>query len=529
MPDKKTLKASAASRQRTASSGRNRNVNKAEDASPAAPKERDRGPTKDASGLRVRVRMYRQGLGDCFLVSLLGIPEHSDFHMMIDCGVILGTTDAAEKMKRVVGDIAATTSGRVNVLVVTHEHYDHVAGFVLAEDLFASPGAAAAPGALSVGEVWFAWTEDPRDPLGQRLRDERKKRLDALAGLAARVEGLSGEDRAAMGINVGDGVAMPGVASALNFFGVSAGGAGTGATARAMQNAAALVPWHRVFYRSPGEVLELPEAPGIRIYMLGPPRDEAALRKTDSTVEVYHLGQDDLVDSVRFAAGGGGGIDFDPFLPFNPSWSRSLADIVSRRETGATADFIREHYFGSVDKTDKSDLTWRRIDGDWLDGADQLALALDSATNNTSLAIAIELVASGQVLLFPADAQVGNLLSWQRVAFHDGPVGVGADDLVSRTVFYKVGHHGSHNATLRDKELELMPEAGLTAFIPVDEAMAKKKGWSRMPLPSLVEALQKRCGDNLVRIDRDISPKASGISAGSKNDMDLYYDWVRDL
>ena len=47
-----------------------------------------------------------------------------------------------------------------------------------------------------------------------------------------------------------------------------------------------------------------------------------------------------------------------------------------------------------------------------IEGAGRLALQLDSDTNNTSLVLAIELIASGRVLLFPGDAQVGNWLSW---------------------------------------------------------------------------------------------------------------------
>ncbi len=36
--------------------------------------------------------------------------------------------------------------------------------------------------------------------------------------------------------------------------------------------------------------------------------------------------------------------------------------------------------------------------------------------------------------------------SWQDVKWQDG--GCRTDALLSRTVFYKVGHHASHNATL---------------------------------------------------------------------------------
>lgn len=75
------------------------------------------------------------------------------------------------------------------------------------------------------------------------------------------------------------------------------------------------------------------------------------------------------------------------------------------------------------------------------------------------LAIAIELVESGKVLLFPGDAQFGNWNSWKRlkwtIQLADGTSKeVLIDDLLKRTVFYKVGHHGSHNATLRKSGLK---------------------------------------------------------------------------
>src|SRR6266699_2202355 len=72
-----------------------------------------------------------------------------------------------------------------------------------------------------------------------------------------------------------------------------------------------------------------------------------------------------------------------------------------------------------------------------------LPRALDSMTNNTSLVLAIEL-ADGDVLLFAADAQVGNWLSWQDLKWTVGTSPVTGPDLLKRTIFYKVGHHGSH-------------------------------------------------------------------------------------
>jgi len=114
-------------------------------------------------------------------------------------------------------------------------------------------------------------------------------------------------------------------------------------------------------------------------------------------------------------------------------------------------------------------------------------------TNNTSLVLALELgePGKGDVLLFAADAQVGNWESWQTWTCESGHVKVTGPDLLKRTIFYKVGHHGSHNATLKGRGVNQMD--GLkVAIIPVDEKEALKKRWGRMPLPDLIAALEKK-------------------------------------
>jgi hypothetical protein len=458
----------------------------------------------EAQPARIRVRMYRQGLGDCFLISLL--PDAGQaFHLMIDCGVILGTTSAGQKLATVVKDVIATTGGKIDVLAVTHEHYDHVAGFVLADDLFAK---------LSIGEVWFAWTEDPGNIDAQKLADSRKKRVAALAGLSARLHGmgLASNDRPIA------------ATAALAFFGVDSSGKGVGATRQAMMNAAGFAPSKK--YCKPGDILDCAQAPGLKFYVLGPP-DSDLIRKTDSPAEVYHLSADHLEEAVDLAtAGGADPASWDPYAPFDPAWSHPLSQIVDGNYPAPIADFLHDNYFG----VPEPDLSWRRIDGAWLDGAEELGLALDNATNNTSLVLAIELVGTGRILLFPADAQVGNWLSWHQINWSDPKIS--AADLLGRTIFYKVGHHGSHNATLKAKGLELMPKTGLTAFVPVDHDMAVKKGWGQMPLPGLVDALHERCGDQLVRIDQPLPPGIVDVVAGPETDGitgPLYYEWSTAL
>ena len=116
------------------------------------------------------------------------------------------------------------------------------------------------------------------------------------------------------------------------------------------------------------------------------------------------------------------------------------------------------------------DERWRAIDDQWLLAAEQLALKLDNVVNNLSMVLAFEFTATKEVLLFAADAQIGNWLSWQKPVWTltDGRTRteVRAHDLLARTVFYKVGHHGSHNATLKDGGLEAMSHPGLVAATP---------------------------------------------------------------
>jgi hypothetical protein len=76
-------------------------------------------------------------------------------------------------------------------------------------------------------------------------------------------------------------------------------------------------------------------------------------------------------------------------------------------------------------------------------------------------------------------------------------------------VLYKVGHHGSHNATLRTRDkqdcgVKLMKSKDLVALIPVDEFVARKKaGYGDMPQPDLVADLLEMTDGRIARNDED--------------------------
>ena len=460
----------------------------------------------------IRIRMYRQGLGDCFLVTL---PKDDDgwFHLLIDCGVLLGTQDKDTRMKAVLENIIQDTKGRVDVLAITHEHYDHISGLLLAGDLFSERGRAV-PGKLQVDEVWFAWTEDPTDPLGKQLRSLREKRIQTLASVTSRLANLGAAPDLVSGL---EGV--------LGFFG--AGRSSPGATARAMAKAAASGGRCR-YHRPTNSPWTSPEVPGIRIWVLGPPRDERLLKRELVRDDVYHLAaaSGDAAASALAAFAGDAGVE-DGHAPFDGGYGVRLDQPESLVIATQSMTTVASEYSDPAND-------WRRIDDDWIGAIGELALQLDSATNNTSLVLAIEVIDCGEVYLFAADAQGGNWESWQELAWRlDEHTEVTGPDLLRRTVFYKVGHHGSHNATLRRKGLEMMSE-DLVAFLPVDQTMARSRNWNRMPLPGLLEELQRKTRGRVVRLDAPLPPGLLGVSAATENfpgtsPDPLYYEWVKAI
>ncbi|HWW77916.1 MAG TPA: MBL fold metallo-hydrolase [Pyrinomonadaceae bacterium] len=436
--------------------------------------------------------MYRQGLGDCFLIS---IPREGEapYRAVIDCGVILGTPDASRIIREVVEDIIQTTGGRIDLLAATHEHWDHVSGFAQARELWTDTSR------LQIGEVWMAWTEDADDPLGKKLRGERNALRVALAAASTRLR-MSGDRRGA-----------DEVGNLLGFFGA----AGDNTTSAALEVVRKLAGTPR--YRHPQEPPFNIPGTDVKVYVLGPPHDEKFIKKYNPSTkqpETYGLAATEAFLRVVAPTPD----DNETGSPFDEAVEIPLA-------AAQQSPFFQRHYWGEADgdvgPTDvaAADQSWRRIDGSWLDASSPLALQLDSATNNTSLVLAFELP-SGEVFLFAADAQVGNWMSWQELSWTVDGRTVTGPDLLRRTVFYKVGHHGSHNATLREHGLEEMQKSLDVAFVPVDRAMAVKKRWGRMPLGEIIERLNEITKGKVVQSDEPVpKPLVDRVRADG-----LYYE-----
>lgn len=429
----------------------------------------------------IKVRMYRQGLGDCFLLAWQG-EDGSPKYMLIDCGTVVGA-EPLIPLAKVMEDILESTAGQVDYLVATHEHWDHLSGFQ--GEPFKR---------LEVGEVWMAWTEDPKDPLARELHRQRRQALKALQKAAEQLEAAGEGD---------DNPFARRVRSVLEFFGgFGASELGARATTKSLLEAVR-EKVEKPRYHRPGEVLEL--GGGLQAYVLGPPTERQLLKKANPSSgaksEVYHLygaASDELAfySAVQVLSGEA---DFsDPYLPFDAHYS------IPASQAKVHPYFIKRYGF-----TQGHPSRWRSIDLDWLGAAGPLALKLDNATNNTSLAMALELPGSGKVLLFPGDAQVGSWLSWGSLEFETRdpqgqPRTVNTDELLARTALYKVSHHASHNGTLKALGLEKMVSDELTAFIPVDEQTAREnKDWD-MPFGPLLEALEKKTSGRIFRADRGV-------------------------
>jgi glyoxylase-like metal-dependent hydrolase (beta-lactamase superfamily II) len=448
--------------------------------------DHDSPMTAPASG--VKVRMYRQGLGDCFLLAFATAAGGGErpFYMLIDCGVLLGTQDATDKMRRVAESLRDSTGGRIDVLVATHQHWDHLSGFDQAREVFDQ---------IEFGEVWVGWTEDPADEMATRLRARRRAHLRALGGTARSLRAAGDEGRAGM------------IEAVLGFFGELGVDGQPSRIERALDYVLGRGKPPR--YRVPGELVGLP-GPTARVYVLGPPRDEALLLRSNPSQrasEVYEKRLTLNQEAAFFAAVLAAEPPQSPQEKELRNLSFPFEEVYRGDLEQAKEDpFFAEHYYGAGKEAEAD---WRQIEEDWLGAADILALQLDSDTNNTSLALAIELSPGGKVLLFPGDAQVGNWLSWHGLQWAkegDSAGFVDAADLLSRTALYKVGHHASHNATLREKGLELMTRPDLVAMIPVDEPMAHRPkggnpdGWD-MPFAPLLERLKTKTRGRVLRAD----------------------------
>jgi len=436
----------------------------------------------------VKVRMYRHGFGDCFLLAFRG-NKNKPRYMLIDCGLHHRVDNHRELVKETLNDIREACKGHIHVLVVTHEHTDHISGFQYGYKMFED-------NKITVDKVWLSWAEDENNETAKMLKEKYSK--DKQAVMIALNELNATNQSLAEGIE-----RLPSFSDTL---GLADGDKNTEEAMKLIKGLGELE------FCNPEEKPKIiPDVNGVRVFVLGPPEDLKLIRMDEKSKEMYLRGmwidrdlafEAEVMDQYGEPSSEDANIK-EMSYPFEESYRR--------KEESETVNQFFQNYYRSVGHE------WRTIDKTWLDAAGELALKLESHRNNTSLALAIEIESSGKVLLFPGDAQVGNWLSWGELEWKIGKNKIKGKDLLSRTVLYKVGHHGSHNATLKEKGLELMTRSDLVAMIPVDQKFAKNqgkndsqgkpKGW-KMPYEKLLNSLKQKTKGRVLRIDLGVPGQA---------------------
>lgn len=448
-----------------------------------------------ASG--VTVRMYRHGFGDCFLLAFPAKGQDKTCYMLIDCGVKY-QSPGMDNLEAVAKNIEEATGGHIDVVIITHEHYDHLAGF---DEKKASESKKIFDG-ITFDEVWAAWIAELENEYEYNPHLLLKFQYRALMEAAERLKATGLEEYSSCADRV-LGLIRDSVLSATAFEYV-------------------LDKGELTRYLKPGQPPFLIEkAPQVRVYVLGPPEDPAYLKdmnvgKHSDVYELVHFAPDeDLIFAASIL-----GSDREGLPDQWKSWPENLRPFYKRQEIsvdeardpdliekrfeglGLGRFFIKNYGFDGIDG--ECGEKWRRIDNDWLAAAEALALKLENVVNNTSLAIAIEFVKSGKVLLFSADAQMGNIRSWHDLSWTVDGEKVETENLLERTVLYKVGHHGSHNATLKNEGLEMMGSSELVAMIPLTDKNETGVGYDGIPHQPLLERLHTKTRGRVIRSDHGL-------------------------
>jgi hypothetical protein len=365
---------------------------------------------------RIDFRAYNVGFGDCLLLSFTydhAIDGRAERHVLIDYGTNKKATGGPE-LAKVADLIKADTHDKLDVLVLTHRHRDHMSGFdpdsggktiaSLEPDAVVRPwtevpdartaaggAGAVAPTALAPGATVFTpgqrrlldileaghrFAEGLGESLKASLEAAESGRLSA-AGSALR-EVAAMQVRNAEAIAQLDDIASRGAASYLRF----------------------------------GDPLALDMLPGVSISVLGPPDPDqwpAILGQAEQSVE-YWLGAGSADPAALAASAAKTAIEVEG----------EAASLLAPGPGRWLIDRLDDHLFRS---------------------AERLVHQLDGVLNNTSLVLLVE--AGGHRLLLSGDAEIEN---WG-YALTGAPDHEAICERLRGVDLWKVGHHGSRNAT----------------------------------------------------------------------------------
>jgi hypothetical protein len=389
--------------------------------------------------------MYNVGFGDCFLVSF----EYASGparHVLIDCGT---STEDDGHMHDVAKQVATDCEGRLTAIVATHRHRDHVSGF-------GDKSIQQVLERLNPDLVVQPWTEHPK----AGSSDTKAPSVFTAAGLKLSADGLRYlhalrmSERFCMHLAANTDRLLPGLGERsrkqLAFVaGLQVSNAGA---VQWLQKSGKRLAF--VYAGSPSGLDEM--LPGIKVQTLGPPTlgQSAAIRKqSTSNSEQFWKLQALLSRAMPCSQLGS---------PGKPVLLRG-----ARTESIAAAPPYARWWIHHVDRAQGQNMQ-------------AIVTALDDAMNNTSVILLFEV--GGKWLLFPGDAQWE---SWQYA------LSIAANcKQLALTNLYKVGHHGSTNATPRKGLWDSFVHRGKGSDRLVTLLSTKPGKHNNVPRESLLEALE---------------------------------------
>jgi hypothetical protein len=359
---------------------------------------------------KISVLAFNVDFGDCFLVRFSYAPNIGDRHVLIDFGA---TRARKEKLRDIAAAIAGECGGKLDMLVATHRHKDHISGF--AHDKEGDSGDIIR--ALKPSVVMQPWTEDPDVPAN--ATGPRKgmraftKSLHAMDAFAASVKNFADtmkdkKDWARYGFTAQerDYLAFAGENNIAN--------------ASAVRNIMEMgKAGKHLFLHADMEPDISSVLPGVKLFVLGPPTPEQhkKVRKQNPRNDEQY-------------------------------WLRRAADLPSMVSSGGIERQAEQALFEPATPNESLDELspnhrWiaRRVAKLRKDMLLPIVRALDNAMNNTSLILLFQV--GEKSFLFPGDAQWEN---WE-YALVAAPKKDTYRKMLSQVDLYKVGHHGSLNAT----------------------------------------------------------------------------------
>ena len=452
----------------------------------------------------LRVRMYRVGFGDFFLLT---VPTRSGpQHILIDCGVHAGNIGS---MNACVQDLINETNRKLALVIATHYHADHLSGFASNFDEFAK---------FDVGMVWITNRLDPDHEGASKFKAQ-------IRSIASRLQLRLGARKDEAGRQ-----ALEKVQNAL--------GIQLGAKDKEGDNEKALRLLTTGFKSKPpvkyyqgGDTPELPPSlkGSITAELLGPaPIDSGTeFASSDNKKEQYlsAAADQDLPSS-------------DGLNPFEKSWPASAEDYpeAAFREYRTEAQIERKQP-GSPRALEQ---TLQAAQPDVLLA---MAEAVDGTLNNQSLVILFTCI--GKKLLFVGDAQWGNWSYWlygKKVTGEDPGINEKAKSILGSIDFFKVGHHGSTNANpipavaaMNKKCVSMCSTESSDAYPNKKRPYGSIDKKTEVPRIKLMEEMEIQTENRLVRsdwiavLDVKASPEAKGqLSTLPANFStgDLYIDYV---